>query len=526
MATTNRRIFQLILFCRLPAALGVAILTTCVSVAPGRAQTTVANSLLVQPYSLREDFQDASLGQFASYPPAQDVGYEPSLAPTSKFDAPGGRSLMRVIKPNVSGPLRFGFIRKIRIVVSDGATISFAYRINTPASADIEIALAGTNGILYTKKQPAQTNRWIVASANFSDLRDSRGALPVSGVGVEAIYLVANLGKADPDTTYRFMIDDLALQAARPVDFKVTTPATEAIEPWSEILSKRAYRAGDTIAIELTASARLSTVTCVLKPPGDRAPLSEKLYDDGTHGDRVSGDGTWSNSQIYSLTGADQAGLWQFQLDGATGRNESLKTVVRLIVHPVTNTAKGVHPALFLSTSDRQKLIQRSQDPKLASLWANLLTTAKNTRGTGELAHGGKVFELLDSEYLLPSLLAYFDVLNRARSRIAHNALEAYITDSAEARAASKSAMLDVANWSRWQPPWFNAQGQHTYYPAGLLAADVALGYDLLYDDLTETERGKIRKALIEKSIIPTYKEYVVDNRVMTNTSNWIAHTV
>src|SRR5688572_20429476 len=86
--------------------------------------------------------------------------------------------------------------------------------------------------------------------------------------------------------------------------------------------------------------------------------------------------------------------------------------------------------------------------------------------------------------------------------------------------------MLDVANWKHWQPPWFKAHGQHTYYPAGLLAADVALGYDLLYHDLTETERAQIRKALIEKSIIPTYKEYVVDNRVMTNTSNWIAHTV
>jgi Heparinase II/III-like protein len=35
-----------------------------------------------------------------------------------------------------------------------------------------------------------------------------------------------------------------------------------------------------------------------------------------------------------------------------------------------------------------------------------------------------------------------------------------------------------------------------------------------------------IRRALVEKSIIPTFKEYVADNRVMANTSNWIAHTV
>ena len=101
---------------------------------------------------MREDFQGDSLGQWASYPPAQDIGYEPSLSPTSQFSAPGGRSLMRVVKPNVSGLLRFGFIKRTRTVVSVGATIGFAYRVNTPGTAQIEFALAGTNGILYTRK--------------------------------------------------------------------------------------------------------------------------------------------------------------------------------------------------------------------------------------------------------------------------------------------------------------------------------------------------------------------------------------
>ena len=503
----------------------VGILTTGAFVNAGGAQTNTAR-LLLTPYVMREDFQGESLGQWASYPPAQDIGYEPSLSPTSQFDAPGGRSLMRVVKPNVPGALRFGFIKKIRTVASVGATIGFAYRVNTPAIAEIEIALAGANGILYTKKAPAQTNRWIVTNAEFSDFRDSRGVAPPSSVRVEAIYLVANLANADPDTTYRFMIDDLSIQAARPADFEVTTPATETIGPWPELLSERGFKAGDKIAIESTAPARLSTVTCILKNPDDRVAVTQKLYDDGTHGDRRRGDGIWSNDQIYLLSATDKAGLWKVQLDGATATGETLKTDVRLIVHPAPPPNQSGHPHLFFAAADRQKLIKRSQDPKLASLWANLLTTAKNSRATGELAHGGAVFELLDSEYLLPSLLGYFDVLNRARSRIAHNAFEAYITDSAEAKTAAKSAMLDVARWGRWQPPWFNAHGQHTYYPAGLLAADVALGYDLLYDDLSEPERAQIRNALIEKSIIPTYKEYVLDNRVMANTSNWLAHTV
>jgi hypothetical protein len=473
---------------------------------------------------LREDFQGDSLGQFASYPPAQDVGYEPSLAPTTRFDAPGGRSLMRVVKPNLPGPLRFGFIRKVPMVVSDGARIGFAYRLNTPAaSAQIEIGLAATNGTLYRRRMQVQTNRWTIAEVRFSEFQDPRGKAPASAVQGEAIYLLANLERTDPDTTYRFLIDDLSLQAARKAEFAVTTPATQARDPWLTLVSHKGYRAGDRIAFEARAPAELTHVSCTLKTSDGRVAASDKLYDDGTHGDRQSADGIWTNSNVYSLAVTDELGLWNAQLDGSTARGETVSSVVRLIVH---RTNRNIHPALFFDASDRQKLIERSRNPKLAGLWAHIQTTAKNTRATGALAHGGDVFELLDSEYLLPSLLAYFDVLNRARSRIAHNAFEAYITDSAEARASAKAAMLDVSKWKRWQPPWFNAQGQHTYYPAGLLAADVALGYDLLYKDLTETERSQIRNALIEKSIIPTYNEYVADNRVMANTSNWIAHTV
>ncbi len=193
------------------------------------------------------------------------------------------------------------------------------------------------------------------------------------------------------------------------------------------------------------------------------------------------------------------------------------------LVHPGDRLP---HPRLYFDAKDKAKLIARTRDPKLAKVWEYIQTTAKNSRATGEIGHGGKVFELLDSEYLLPSLLGYFEVLNRARSRIAHNAFVAYLTDDVEARAAAKEAMLAVSRWSRWEPPWFTAHGQHTYYPAGLLAVDVALGYDLLYEHLTESERSQIRRALIEKQIIPTYKEYFLDNRAMANTSNWISHTV
>jgi Heparinase II/III-like protein/Domain of unknown function (DUF4962) len=380
---------------------------------------------VVPSYTLREDFQHDSLGQFASYPPAQDVGYEPSLTPTTDFDAPGGRALMRVVKPNRSGALRFGFIRQTSLItpslmpmlMNDGAKLQFAYRLNHAAPDDsLEIGVAGADGCRYVKRIPASMKGWNKAECPLSEFRCANGQALKTGIGIEAIYIVADLKHADADITHRFIIDDVALSAAR-------------IEKAAKVFALRAPNA-------------------------------------------------------------------------------------------------GAHPRLYFGASDRAKLVERTRHPQLAKLWEHLQSAAKNTRATGELAHGGAVFEMLGREYLLPSLLGYFGAMNQARSRIAHNALVAYLNDDAEARRAGISTMLDVARWSRWEPPWFTAHGQHTYYPAGQLAAEVAFGYDLLYGHLTESERALIRRALVEKSIIPTFKEYVADNRIMANTSNWIAHTV
>lgn len=477
-----------------------------------------ANKELIVPYELREDFQGEDLGQWASYPPAQDIGYEPSLSPTADFDAPGGRALMRVIKPNRVSKQRFGFIKKVRMSLSSDSRVRFAYRLNSPGPGKIEVGLAAANGTLFKAELTASTNSWSVV-----DLPLARFPRAAAGPQLEAIYVIADLTQTDPDITYRLLIDDIAISGARAARFQLSTPKSKLIEPWRELVSSRSYRSGETIAVEAKAPTRLARIDCLLQAQNGAVITSKSLHDDGTHGDKVAGDGIWTNHAVHNVRSADQKGLWLAQLRGTTADGYTVNTTIRLMALPEKAES---HPRLFFDVANRQKLIERSREPKLSSLWSHVLATAKSARATGELAHGGQVFAMLDQEYLLPSLLAYFDVLNRARNRIAYNSFEAYLTDSSEARAAAKRALLDVAKWQRWEPPWFRAHGQHTYYPAGLLAADVALGYDLLYDYLTDAERSEIRKALVEKSIIPTFKEYVLDNRLMANTSNWIAHTV
>ena len=73
----------------------IAIVVCLVTLASGRRGATPARGQryqILESHTLREDFQHDGLGQFASYPPAQDVGYEPSLTPVTDHGAPGGRA--------------------------------------------------------------------------------------------------------------------------------------------------------------------------------------------------------------------------------------------------------------------------------------------------------------------------------------------------------------------------------------------------------------------------------------------------
>lgn len=486
--------------------------------------TIQAQKPVLVDYSSLEDFQGESLGQWASYPPAQDIGYEPSLTPTRDFDAPGGRSLMRWIQPTRSGDLRFGFIKKVGLLANSAGRIDFDYRINAPAeTARIEVGIAGADGYRYTSSVSAGTNRWTKASIALANFKRSGGKPLVSGTGVEAIYVIAHFSTAGKDSVYRFLIDNVVFAASRPAFFDIVVPASSAIEPWTSHITPVGYRPGAVVSIAAKAPVGLSraTVTLVNRMPGAGAKVD--LFDDGTHGDARAKDGIWTNNAAHRFADADAPGIWRAELHGQTPDGSVIRTELRFLVHVKTRAG---HPRLYFDESQKAKLVARTREEKLAKTWEYIQTAAKNSRATGEIAHGGRIFDLLDTEYLLPSLLGYFDVLNRARTRIAYNAFVAYLTDDVEARVAAREALLAVSRWNRWEPPWFTAHGQHTYYPAGLLAVDVALGYDLLYEHLSEAERSQIRRALIEKQIIPTYKEYFLDNRAMTDTSNWISHTV
>jgi hypothetical protein len=475
------------------------------------------------PFTMRDDFQGDGLGQWAAYPPVQDLGYDPSLTPTTMLGARGGRSLMRVLRPTIAGALRIGFIKHVPFIAHPIGEVSLAYRLEAPgAAATIEIGLATTSGRLLISRVQATTGSWAEIRITTADFT-SGGSAPGVRENVEAVYIVATIAGASPDVTYRFLLDDVAISASRPAAFTFVTPVAHQLNPWPDLLSAVGYRTGSTVSVEVVAPVPMIRVESRLDAAGHETEAgAQPLYDDGTHGDMKAGDGRWTNNAVRTLDDDDPPGIWTASVRGTSTNGGLIQTNVRFLVH----RSAIAHPRLYFGNEGRARLSARTRHARLAKLWTGIEERARAARGTGSLADGGRVFDLLDTEYLLPSLPGYFDVLNRARQRIASNAIVAYVTGDAEARTAALDALTDVSRWNRWAPPWFDAHGQHTYYPAGQLAAAVALAYDLLYDELTEAQRQVIRKALIERSILPTWREYVLDNRVMAHTSNWIAHTV
>ena len=81
-----------------------------------------------------------------------------------------------------------------------------------------------------------------------------------------------------------------------------------------------------------------------------------------------------------------------------------------------------------------------------------------------------------------------------------------------------------MAAWPSFVHPHILDQGQFTYRPVGLVLIDLAVGFDMVYELFDPDERRAVADALFGKGVTEISKEYVLGNRVSSNTSNWISH--
>ncbi|GHB71739.1 heparinase II/III domain-containing protein [Persicitalea jodogahamensis] len=160
---------------------------------------------------------------------------------------------------------------------------------------------------------------------------------------------------------------------------------------------------------------------------------------------------------------------------------------------------KRPHPRLLLLKGDEQFLVQKIQSDK----------SLKNIHDA-ILAEGNRLINQPPVERIQIGR-RLLDKSREALRRIFQLSYAYRTTGEKKYLQRAEKEMLAVANFSNWNPSHFLDVAEMTMA--------VAIGYDWLYDDLSEGSRQKIREAILKKGIEPSYKkEY---NWFLTAEHNW-----
>lgn len=506
------------------------------------------------PYTLADTFEDGAINGWESYPYTQDIGCDPGIV-CQKTPALGGSSfaLAKVVIPNDNVALDIGMTKQCMIRTTASSRVGFAYFLGTDRTPDLlEVMLGSDDGKQYVYRiaRPA-ANQWAVADIPAGAFRESnkiyrpaddtpvpQGAFLAPGTLIRAVIIQARYRLVSSVKGYTTVIDDFRFTGERRRQFIATEPKSTYLDKYYVSFLNRHFVYGETLALSVTpeqggTDIDLEQVTCTVydsrnEVRADKLPLA----DDGSGGDRKAGDGVWSNGSLYRFTDGDPLGIWKLSFEG-TGRDGRIMSWDISFIVPGKKPTPESHPRLFFDSAGCDMIVNH---PKDAVHELNLSKLLERSRGTLASLRNEDIVESGDvpgefwgsGEDIAGRFSVSNDAYDRWATPIRRNArpiIEAgaylYVfAGDVEAGLRAKDALLRVSRFSMWNHPVMEEHARYMYYPVGYLAQAVALGYDLLYSLLGENERAIVRRALIEKSIVPTFRDGTLYNRFSSNLSN------
>jgi hypothetical protein len=496
------------------------------------AQERTPDPIMV-PMEFCQNFEEGHLSGWESYPPFQDSAFDPDFKCTREDCIPGSKfALMRKVQVGFRSPYEIGFIRKIRLRLTRSSRLSFGYLLRMYGDATkLEAVLCGTDGKKYAYTMPPPSNdQWHTAVISLPSFRHGKEPFPAGGE-IQALYLVAVIGKTNPDIAYRFFLDNVALTGLRPAQFRIQTPGSSLLEHWGKTVLHHHYAAEETLALaaSLPSGITLSTVRFSLTNPHGKTVVPDLPL--GLRKET----GCWEHPRLYTFSARDVNGRWQGRLWGEDAEGRQVETLFDVWV-----TDKGQpHPRLYFGQDSLAWFADRARTPKWKPWFDSLAARASRLRTTsnlGSIVLGPETSSLTslqdvdlnvyDTTNLLPTLSHYYGVMYPAMEMLYNHAfLFAFNRDSAAGEWA-RNALVAIAGWKSWTHPWFRARHQESYYPVGELGVRAAFCYDVIAPLLNEKERGAVQEGLLRNCIIPVYNEYVVEDRIPSSTSNWIANSI
>jgi hypothetical protein len=471
--------------------------------------------IAVEPFLYHQDFETVELSAWASYPLWQDTAYDPNIRANTIIPGDPNISLVQIVTPYTSVDNYAGAQKELDMFLIPGSTISLRYYLKTQLAAEyIQIRIAaGPDGKADITIPSPVTNKWELITVKFSDfIRENPRLAGKDRFKVNALAVLAKFLHADPAMPIYFGLDDIAVNGARLSAFQFDKPEVFKLSEWKPYIAQKHYRKGDTFTVQGAWPMKADTVTLdVVKfTHHSEKTLSAELNE-------KSGLWTYRGELNY------EAGLYLATLTAYIGGDKLSETEFTFYIAP--DDLGGSHPRLWFDSEKKKWVENRLKSDRFKDVFDGILSSAKASREQVPLNEIVFDIDQFPDEDWLPTLTAWSGTrIGAWRNAVYNNALSYAFHGDREAGIYAKDLMVKLSELQYWLHPWMIKRGRHIYYPIGIMGMKLAMGYDLVYDLMSESDRKTVRTALMNNIVLGCHKGYVEDDLVTNNTSNWVAH--
>lgn len=438
---------------------------------------TAQTKPVLQPVDVISHFQpvegvaenSGSLDGWESYPIAEDAGFDSTILPETRD---GISMLTREVSPLRDGTLTLGFIRRMHCVSGRGSSVHA--RLAVPYAS-------GTIPVTVTVYRGARKETHRVSIAAGKTLQTIELPIDPDPAIITAVAISAELPQTIAGRPERMLMAETRIHAWHVPSLEVRSPAMLWDEARSLYYVQRSIALGSTLDLQLASPAAWSLLDATghVVAQGNSAALHHHIAEDAV------------------------PGMWQVHVTSSGGEANIL-----LMVRGPQSSEVLFHDVPAIS----DKLLR---DVRLR----------RDTLRKSAFLEGGCNIPSMSHEFLLPGLPSYFNVLLQPAELAMLDAMDFSSTGNVQSRDEAIAILREMSSWSTWLHPWFAAHGYHSYYPVGLATKYVVAAEQFMGNSFPIEDRRLLHAALVRLVVKPVYEEYVQQDRLQWNTSNWIGNT-
>jgi hypothetical protein len=476
----------------------------------------VLADVALEPFTYSQNFETRAECAWASYPQWQDTAYDPNFRANTIVPGDPNVSIVQIVTPYTSVDNYAGAMKEFDAYITPGSSVTLRYYIKTQLPVEFfKVRLAsGPDGKLDVTFANPPRNRWERVTVTYNDfVRENPKVAGKEKIKVNGLAVLAKIPKADPAMPIYFGLDDVTFKGARAMAFQFVEPQTFKLSEWNPYIPKKHYKKGDlfTLRGEWPLGADRVQLTVTSFTDTSKIVLSAPL--------KLTGE-EWS-LRDYKLLWPE--GLYLGTLTAFKGNAPLSDTRFTLYVSP--GNIGGAHPRLWYNSATKQGVVSRFMSDRFKSVREDIMGDAKAAREKTPVDKVIWDLDQLPDENWLPTLDAWSGMrLGAWREALHNNALAYSLGGDREAGEYCKSLLVKISSFPYVLHPWMIKRGHHIYYPVGEFGIEMALAYDLTYDLMSDNDRKVARDGMMRFIVEGCHQGYVVDDLVVSNTSNWVSH--